>query len=193
MSRVFVSGSSTGLGLMAGRLLVEQGHEVILHARDRARAEDAGKALPRAAAVVTGDLSRIAGMRSVAEQVNQLGRMDAVIHNAGVGYRGLCGKQTARRLAGVCRRPAVAPRPLQRGRARLGADAYGRPGRARRHRPSSPHAGPARGQRRSRGAGHGPVLLSSSLARAEPGSQGRRRTRSAHRGLPGALGHRALV
>ena len=30
----------------------------------------------------------LAGMRSVAEQVNQLAHFDAVIHNAGVGYPG---------------------------------------------------------------------------------------------------------
>jgi NAD(P)-dependent dehydrogenase (short-subunit alcohol dehydrogenase family) len=87
MARVFISGSSTGLGLMAGQLLVEQGHEVVLHARNRARAEDTRAALPAASAVVIGDLSIMAETRSVAEQVNKLGRFDAVIHNAGVGYR----------------------------------------------------------------------------------------------------------
>ena len=40
MARVFVTGSSTGLGLMAGQLLAEQGHRVVLHARDEARRED---------------------------------------------------------------------------------------------------------------------------------------------------------
>jgi NAD(P)-dependent dehydrogenase (short-subunit alcohol dehydrogenase family) len=87
MSRVFVSGSSEGLGLMAGQLLAEQGHEVVLHARNSARADDARRALPQAHAVVQGDVSSIAGARSVAEQVNQLGRFDAVIHNVGIGYR----------------------------------------------------------------------------------------------------------
>ncbi len=87
MSRVFITGSSTGLGLMAARLLVEQGHHVVLHGRDRARADDAHRALPDAEGVVVGDLASIAQTRDVAEQVNRLGRFDAVIHNAGVGYR----------------------------------------------------------------------------------------------------------
>ncbi len=87
MAHVFISGSSTGLGLMAGELLAQQGHRVVLHARDEARRDDARKALPEADAVVTGDLSTIRGARSVAEQVNKLGNFDAVIHNAGVGYR----------------------------------------------------------------------------------------------------------
>jgi NAD(P)-dependent dehydrogenase (short-subunit alcohol dehydrogenase family) len=87
MARVFISGSSTGLGLMAGRLLVEQGHRVVLHARNGKRANDARRALPRTEEVVTGDLETIAGAKDVAAQVNGLGRFDAVIHNAAVGYR----------------------------------------------------------------------------------------------------------
>ncbi|MFB2567368.1 short-chain dehydrogenase, partial [Rhizobium sp. IMFF44] len=38
MSRIFISGSSTGLGLMAAERLTEQGHQVVLHARNPARA-----------------------------------------------------------------------------------------------------------------------------------------------------------
>ncbi|KAJ8133746.1 hypothetical protein OY671_013040, partial [Metschnikowia pulcherrima] len=87
MRRVFITGSSAGLGLMAGQLSVEQGHQVVLHARNEARAENARWALPRAEAVVIGDSSTIAGSRNVAEQVNKLGRFDSVIHNAGIGYR----------------------------------------------------------------------------------------------------------
>jgi NAD(P)-dependent dehydrogenase (short-subunit alcohol dehydrogenase family) len=39
MRRIFITGSSDGLGLMAAQLLVEQGHSVILHARYVQRAE----------------------------------------------------------------------------------------------------------------------------------------------------------
>ena len=92
MSRVFITGSSDGLGLMAGQLLAADGHSVTLHARNQARAEDTRAALSRAAlpqvdGVVIGDLSSIAGMRQVAAQANASGRFDAVIHNAGIGYR----------------------------------------------------------------------------------------------------------
>ena len=87
MSRIFISGSSTGLGLMAADLLVSQGHKVVLHARNADRAEDARRELPKAEAVVVGDVETIAGARDVAEQVNALGHFDAVIHNAAVGYR----------------------------------------------------------------------------------------------------------
>jgi NAD(P)-dependent dehydrogenase (short-subunit alcohol dehydrogenase family) len=87
MSGVLITGSTQGLGLMAARLLAGDGHPVTLHARSAARAEDARAALPAARAVVVGDLSSIAGMRQVAEQANAGGPYDAVIHNAGVGYR----------------------------------------------------------------------------------------------------------
>ena len=87
MSRVFITGSSDGLGLMAGRLLAAEGHSVTLHARNQGRADDTRAALPQADGVLVGDLSSIAGMRQVAAQANASGRFDAVIHNAGIGYR----------------------------------------------------------------------------------------------------------
>src|SRR5262249_23215870 len=86
MARIFVSGSSTGLGLMAGQLLAEQGHQVILHARNARRADATRRALA-AATVVVGDLETVAGAKDVAAQVNALGSYDAVIHNAAVGYQ----------------------------------------------------------------------------------------------------------
>jgi NAD(P)-dependent dehydrogenase (short-subunit alcohol dehydrogenase family) len=87
MARVFVTGSSDGLGLMAARLLIQQGHEVVLHGRNEARSGDALAGAAGAQGAVSGDLSTIAGTRAVADEVNRLGRFDAVIHNAGIGYR----------------------------------------------------------------------------------------------------------
>jgi NAD(P)-dependent dehydrogenase (short-subunit alcohol dehydrogenase family) len=86
MARIFVSGSSTGLGLMAGQLLAEQGHQVVLHARNAKRADVTRRALA-GAKVVVGDLETIAAAKDVAAQVNALGPCDAVIHNAAVGYQ----------------------------------------------------------------------------------------------------------
>lgn len=88
MARIFVTGSATGLGLMAGRYLLDRGHEVVLHARNPVREADIRLALPAVCGVATGDLETIAGMRSVAEAANRFGRFDAVIHNAGVGDKG---------------------------------------------------------------------------------------------------------
>jgi NAD(P)-dependent dehydrogenase (short-subunit alcohol dehydrogenase family) len=87
MASICITGSADGLGLMAGQLLAAQGHSVVLHARNEARAADARRALPEAAAVLVGDLSTLAAMRRVADQANSFGRFDAVIHNVGIGYR----------------------------------------------------------------------------------------------------------
>ncbi len=87
MARVFITGSSDGLGQMAAQLLIEQGHSAVLHARSEQRAKEALAAVPGAESVVIGDLTSIAQTRRVAEQVNRLGSFDAVIHNAGIGYR----------------------------------------------------------------------------------------------------------
>jgi len=87
MSRVFITGSTEGLGLMAARLLAGGGHSVTLRARNTARAEDARAALPAAAAAAVGDLSGIAGMRQAAGQANAGGPCDAVVYHAGAGYR----------------------------------------------------------------------------------------------------------
>ena len=87
MARILITGSSDGLGLMAAELLTHLGHAVTLHARNDRRAGDARQGLPAAEHIVVGDLASIEETRQVAEQANVLGRYDAVIHNAGVGYR----------------------------------------------------------------------------------------------------------
>ena len=87
MARVFITGSSGGLGLMAAKLLIDQGHDVVLHGRNDQRCRDACAAAPGAKGAVSGDLSTIAGVQAVAEAVNRFGRFNAVIHNAGIGYR----------------------------------------------------------------------------------------------------------
>jgi NAD(P)-dependent dehydrogenase (short-subunit alcohol dehydrogenase family) len=87
MARVFITGSADGLGKMAARLMVGKGHRVVLHARSESRAKDALAAVPGAERAVAGDLSSIAECRQITEAVNKLGTFDAVIHNAGIGYR----------------------------------------------------------------------------------------------------------
>ena len=89
MARIFITGSSDGLGRMAAQMLVASGHDVVLHARNRERAHQAIEAVPGALDALVGDLSSIVETRALAEQANNAGPFDAVIHNAGVGYRGL--------------------------------------------------------------------------------------------------------
>jgi NAD(P)-dependent dehydrogenase (short-subunit alcohol dehydrogenase family) len=86
VSRVFITGSTDGLGFAAARALIDDGHEVVLHARSRERAVALGDLARKSFGIVLGDLTSSADTRQVAEQVNAIGRMDAVVHNAGV-YR----------------------------------------------------------------------------------------------------------
>ena len=84
MARVLITGSTTGLGLAAAGDLLAQGHEVVLHARNPARAADLGESPrpppPSSSATWPAPPAR----SSVADQVNALGPIDAVIHNAGI-------------------------------------------------------------------------------------------------------------
>ena len=84
MSRIFITGSTDGLGLAAARALIEEGHAVVLHARSPKRAAALAGLASRSAGLVVGDLGSAAETRSIAEQVNKIGPMDAVIHDAGV-------------------------------------------------------------------------------------------------------------
>jgi NAD(P)-dependent dehydrogenase (short-subunit alcohol dehydrogenase family) len=82
--RIFITGSADGLGRAAASVLIGEGHGVVLHARSRERAAALSDLAADAEGVVIGDLSSAAETRELAGQVNQIGRMDAVIHNAGV-------------------------------------------------------------------------------------------------------------
>ncbi|MGR9462120.1 SDR family NAD(P)-dependent oxidoreductase [Rhizobium leguminosarum] len=84
MSRIFITGSTDGLGLAAAHTLMKEGHDVVLHARSRERAAAISEVSATALGLVIGDLASATETRSIAEQVNAIGRMDAVIHNAGI-------------------------------------------------------------------------------------------------------------
>ncbi len=84
IARVFITGSADGLGRAAAQTLLDDGHGVIVQARSAERLAAVRDLLDRGAEGVIGDLSDVDEVRSVAAQVNRLGHMDAVIHNAGV-------------------------------------------------------------------------------------------------------------
>ena len=109
MARVLITGAADGLGQLAARRLVAQGHRVVLHARNQARAAQALAAVAGAEATVFGDLSSIDECRRIATQVNALGPFDAVIHNAGVGYRERRRVETADGLPQVFATNTLAP------------------------------------------------------------------------------------
>ena len=84
MARVFITGSADGLGRLAAQRLVASGHDVVLHGRNRQRAQEAMRAAPGARTAVVGDLASIEATRALAEQANAAGPFQAVIHNAGI-------------------------------------------------------------------------------------------------------------
>ncbi|GLB67193.1 SDR family NAD(P)-dependent oxidoreductase [Arthrobacter mangrovi] len=84
MARIFITGSTDGLGRATARTLLDQGHDVVVHARSTGRLASVRDLLDRGALGAVGDLSDIEETRGVADQVNRAGPLDAVVHNAGV-------------------------------------------------------------------------------------------------------------
>ena len=103
MSKVLITGSADGLGCEAAKQLAREGHEVVLHARDEARAQQALAGVPGAAAALPGDLSSITSTRALANLINAAGVFDAIIHNAGIGYREPARRETEDGLEHVFR------------------------------------------------------------------------------------------
>lgn len=84
--RIFITGSTDGLGKMAAIELKKQGHDVVLHARSFERKEDIQKELSWAQNVLVADLSKNEEVKNLAGEINKSGPFDSIIHNAGV-YR----------------------------------------------------------------------------------------------------------
>lgn len=84
MARIFITGSADGLGQLAARALIAQGHQVVLHARNERRGQEALDQVPGAESVVTADLGSIDETKQLALKANASGKFDVVVHNAGV-------------------------------------------------------------------------------------------------------------
>ncbi len=84
MSRIFITGSTDGLGKLAAKKLINQGHRVVVHARNAERKKVASQEIPGAEHILIADLSDMEETKKLAQQANSLGLFDAVIHNAGI-------------------------------------------------------------------------------------------------------------
>ncbi|MDD0851534.1 SDR family NAD(P)-dependent oxidoreductase [Halobacteriovorax sp. GB3] len=84
--RIFVTGSTTGLGNLAAKALIEQGHDVFLHARNEKRAQEVSENTHGHKDILIGDLSKPNEIQKLAKNLRELGQMDSVIHNAGISY-----------------------------------------------------------------------------------------------------------
>src|SRR3989442_11881048 len=109
MARILITGSSAGLGQEAARRLVTLGHDVVLHGRNRDRAQEALRAVPGARTALEGDLASTEQTRELAAQANAAGPFQAVIHNAGVYRPGAASRETVDGLDDVFAINALAP------------------------------------------------------------------------------------
>ena len=84
MARIFITGSADGLGQLAAKALIDEGHDVVLHARNEKRGRQALDKVPGAGGVLTADLGKLEETKDLASQANAMGSFDCVIHNAAV-------------------------------------------------------------------------------------------------------------
>jgi len=95
MSVICITGSSDGIGLATARVLIADGHRVLIHARSRDRGRPVLELLGGDATLVTGDLARLDEVRGLADQIRRNGPVDVLVHNAGVWVRGNTPRATA--------------------------------------------------------------------------------------------------
>ncbi|TYB59426.1 SDR family NAD(P)-dependent oxidoreductase [Nonomuraea sp. PA05] len=84
--RALVTGSSSGLGEAIAKALAAEGADVVVHGRDRARAEAVAQAIQEAgggARVAVGDLATDEGADAVAGAALAGGPIDILVNNAG--------------------------------------------------------------------------------------------------------------
>jgi NAD(P)-dependent dehydrogenase (short-subunit alcohol dehydrogenase family) len=84
MSRILVTGSTDGLGRLTAESLLEQGHDVVVHARNEHRSTALRPLIQHGAELVIGDFTDRDAVRHVADQLGGGLPLDAVIHNVGV-------------------------------------------------------------------------------------------------------------
>lgn len=110
MVRVFITGSTDGIGQAAAKLLAEQGHQVVLHARNADRAASAKAAIPNAHSVLVGNLSSIEETKKLAKEATSAGPYDVIVHNAGIGYGSTASREiTSDKISAVFAVNTLAP------------------------------------------------------------------------------------
>lgn len=89
--RALISGSSSGLGAECARRLAQEGCSVVVHGRDRGRAEDVAEGIRKSggkAAVTIGDLEKDEDANKVAaDALAAFGGIDILVNNAGLLIR----------------------------------------------------------------------------------------------------------
>lgn len=111
-----VTGASSGIGLATARKLAARGTHVVLVARTESKLREAVTELgeARATACPLDVADRTALQALPGRVVEQHGRLDIVVNNAGVNHRGEVKHRTGEELAGILETNLVAPILLTR-------------------------------------------------------------------------------
>jgi NAD(P)-dependent dehydrogenase (short-subunit alcohol dehydrogenase family) len=84
MSRILVTGSTDGLGRATAASLLDDGHDVVVHARNDSRAGAVADLVDRGAGLVVADLADRDAVLAAAHDLAAGEHLDVVVHNAGV-------------------------------------------------------------------------------------------------------------
>ncbi|OZT78823.1 oxidoreductase [Marinococcus halophilus] len=86
MMKILITGATDGIGMETAKMLMDEGHEVLLHGRSAEKLENVAEELGNAQAdQYVADLSQLAEVRSLALGVtNKHSHLDVLINNAGV-------------------------------------------------------------------------------------------------------------
>ncbi|USD67927.1 SDR family NAD(P)-dependent oxidoreductase [Vibrio sp. SCSIO 43136] len=88
--RILITGATDGIGLETAKILVSQGHSVIVHGRNLAKLQQVEKALFELDAnnpveTIVADLSKFSDIKQmVAEISERFGKLDVLVNNAGI-------------------------------------------------------------------------------------------------------------
>lgn len=82
--RVLVTGATDGIGLGAAQQLANRGTAVVLHGRNQGKLRAASE-LCGGAPTLAADLASLAEVRGLVQAVSDLGPLDVLVNNAGVG------------------------------------------------------------------------------------------------------------
>lgn len=82
---ILITGSTDGIGLATAKMLVDKGHNILLHGRNPAKLEEAKKAVGVDVEGYIADLSNLDDVKALAKEVAQKHtKLDVLINNAGV-------------------------------------------------------------------------------------------------------------
>jgi short-subunit dehydrogenase len=110
-----VTGASSGIGLSVARLWAERGGRVAMIARTASTLELAARSIGDAARAFPMDVTDLPRLEQLpAEVVERFGRLDVIVHNAGLNHRGALEKYAPSALAALITTNLTAPIVLTR-------------------------------------------------------------------------------